>query len=385
MTVTLPKTFVEESQPYKGVKAMEEKTKKTNKGFKLFLILFILFGFIFIKEENQQKFISFFDSITSKSEKTIVFNNNFETEDEETLMFFKNSIIKWKENNISFQDLLGNNVWNKEFDFSQPDILALDENIYAIDKETGDIYVLDNKGNTVLRLELNTPIFNLYEEKENIIIHTKTDDIEKISILDKDGKELVNKDQKNILTYSMDSKGSKYVLSYLAIDKDIKSYANIYSLTNDSLGSFKFNDEIIIFTQFINNKMLISTDKALYLVEGNDTIWSHEYPLIKDILINKEKIYLLYGDNLEIININGETEKKTTFGIDYKRIVQLQNYICIYGNRDILVLNNGEEAINFKTDEDIVDIKGNNKLITIQYLDGLEVYDIINVTEEIKP
>ena len=64
--------------------------------------------------------------------------------------------------------------------------------------------------------------------------------------------------------------------------------------------------------------------------------------------------------------------------MEYKRIVQLQNYICLYGQKDILILNNGEEIINYMTDKDIVDIKGNNKLIAIHYLDGLEIYDIID-------
>ncbi len=357
---------------------MEEKTKKTNKRFKLFLIIFILLGFIFMKKENQQKFISFFDSVNSKGKKTIIFNNNFDCEDEEKILFFNNSIIKWKDNNISFLDLKGNNIWNKEFDFSQPDILVFEKYIYVVDKESGNIYVLDNKGNTVYRLELNTHIFNMSESEDNILVHIKTDDIEEIRILDKEGKELVKKEQEYILTYSIDNKKSKFILSSLNLEKGLKSYANVYSFTNDSLGSFKFDDEIILFTQFINNKILIATDKSLYLVENNDTIWSHEYPLIKDILINKEKIYLLYGDNLEIIDLNGETEKKITFGIEYKRIVQLQNYICLYGQKDILILNNGEEIINYMTDNDIVDIKGNNKLIAIHYLDGLEIYDIID-------
>jgi len=362
---------------------MNEKTKSSNKKFKLFLITFILLGFIFMKEENQQKFISFFDSINSGSEKTIIFNNKYDSDDDEKLLFFNDSIIKWNENNISFLDLKGDIIWNKEFNFTQPEVLAFEKNIYAIDKESGNIYVLDNKGYTIHRIELNMPIFNLKEVNDNIMIHVKTDDMEKIKILDKDGKEVIETDQKNILTYSINDKNSKYMLSSLELNKNIKSIAKIYSITGEGLENFNFNDEVIIFTQFINNKILIATDKSLYLVGNNDVIWSKEYPLIKDILINKEKIYLLYGDNLEIIKLNGETEKKTTFGIEYKKIVQLQNYICLYGNKDILILNNGEEMISYKTDEDILDIKGTNKLVAIRYLDGLEIYDIID-KEQIK-
>lgn len=357
---------------------MDEKTKSSNKKFKLFLIAFILLGFVFIKEENQQKFISFFNSINSKSEKTIIFKNRYDSGDEEELLFFNDSIIKWEGNNISFMDLKGDTIWNKEFTFTQPEVLAFEKNIYAMDKVSGDIYVLDNKGYTIHRIELKTPIFNLKEVNDNIIIHIKTDDIEKMKALDKDGGNVIELAQKNILTYSSNDKKSKYILSSLELDKNIKSIANIYSITGEELGSFNFSDEVIIFTQFINNKILIATDKSLYLVKDNDIIWSHEYPLIKDILINKEKIYLLYGDNLEIINLHGETEKKTTFGIEYKKVVKLQNYICLYGNRDILILNNGEEMINYKTEEDILDIKGTNKLVAIRYLDGMEVYDIID-------
>lgn len=363
---------------------MEENQKRTSKKFKIFLLIFILVGFIFIKEENQQNFVDFFNSFNKKNEKTIIFNKNYEFEQEEEYLFFNNSIIKLDDSSISFLDLKDNIIWNKDLSFELTDILALEKNLYLLDKNDGDILILDNKGNTINKINIDTKIFNILEADDNILIHCKDENLERLKILDKDSKVLIEKEEKNILSYSINNKNNDYIISTLNIDEGLRSYVNIYSIATDEVKTFEYNNEIVVFTQFVNNKILISTDKNLYLLDNKELKWSKEYPLIKDILINKEKIYLLYGDNLEIIDLNGETEKKIIFGIEYEKIKKMQNYICIYGKRDILLFNNGVEILKFKTDNEILDIKGNNKIMAIHYLEDLEVYDMINANEEVK-
>lgn len=351
--------------------------KKTSKGFKLLLIIFLIIGLFFIKEENQQKVINIFNNMSSK-EKTLRYNKIYQVEEEESLYYYKGSIAKWNENSISFLDKDGNNIWTKEFNFMFPKVISCDKNIYIMDKYSGDIYSLDNKGNTVSRSQINAPIFNLIEDNNLVLVHIKDEGLEKLNILDKDGKVITDKEAKNILTYSASENGSKYLISSIHINNgELSSKLDYLTISNEEIYSVVIPSEIILFTQIVGNKIIALTDTSLNMIENSEIGWSTDYPLIKDIYVNKEEVLLLYGDNIETINLKGETINKITFGVEYNKIVPMGKYITLYGDNNILVLESGEELIKLKTDKDIIDIKGDNNIIAIHYIDGIEIYDIV--------
>lgn len=355
-----------------------DKHKKTNKGFKLLLIIFLILALFFVKEENQQKVINIFNSFKG-SEKILKYNQNYEVEEDESLYYFNGSITKWNEGSISFLDRDGNNLWKKDSNFMFPNIISMDKSIYIMDKYSGDIICLDNKGNTTSRAQLNAPIFNLVEDNNLVLVHIKDEDIEKLNILDKDGKIIAENDTKNILTYSASENGSKYLISSINISNTgLNSFVDFYSISNNEIYSITIPNEIVLFTKIVGNKIVTLTDISLNMIENGEIVWSIEYPLIKDIFINKDKILLLYGDNIETINLKGESENKITFGIDYKKIVPMGKYIALYGDKNILILDDGEELIKLKTEKDIIDIKGNNNILALHHKDGIELYDIVD-------
>lgn len=352
--------------------------KKTSKGFKLLLIIFLILALFFVKEENQQKVIDIFNNFNS-NEKVLQYNRIYEVEEDESLYYYNGSIAKWNENSISFLDKDGSNIWTKEFNFMFPNVISRDKNIYIMDKYSGDIYSLDNKGNTVSRSQINAPIFNLIEDNNLVLVHIKDEDLEKLNIVDRDGNIIVEKETKNILTYSASENGSKYLISSIHISNgELDSKLDYYTINNDEIYSVIIPNEIILFTQIVGNKIIALTDTSLNMIENNEITWSIDYPLIKDIYINKDEILLLYGDNIESINLKGESINKITFGVEYNKIVPMGKYITLYGDKNILILDNEEELIKLKTDKDIIDIKGDNNIMAIHYIDGIEIYDIVD-------
>lgn len=359
------------------LKEYSMERNNTHKGFKIFIIIFVLFALLFVKEENQQKAIDIFKSFKNR-DKELSITKSIDIGNNEKLFYLNGSIIKWHENTLTFLNQNGDLMLEKEFSFNEPDIFISSGNIYLIDKSTGDIYQMDNEGNTLARLQTELPIFNIKEENNQLFIHFKEENDEGIKILNLDGEEIYFNTFENILTYSK-GVGTSYIITNLEIDDgEINSMVSILANGGSLLDFLTIQNEIVLYSNTISDKVILLTDRSLKILKGGNIIYTGDYPLIKDILIKESKIYLLYGDNLEIIDLNGELEKKITYGLDYNKIVDLESYIGLYGTRDILVIKGGDEILKFKAEEDIINVNGNSNTIAINYLNKIEIYDIIN-------
>ena len=349
-----------------------EETKKTYKGFKLFILIFALLAVVFFKEENQQKVVKIYNDLTSK-EIELQLNKQYQGAN---INFFDNTLIKWEDNNLTFLNNDGSKKWIKEFDFIEPEIVYSDKTICVLDKSLGDIYLLDSNGDTISKIQLKMPIFNIKESHNNLLIHIKEEGTESLKIIYKGENSLdeLIKVNENILTYSLNNDSTKYVYSSLKLtNSDIISKMVINSIEGIEEYSVEIPNEIIISTEFIKDKVIIITDSTLNIADNGEIKWSKEYPLIKDVFINNNEIYLLYGDNIEVIDLEGETKSKTTFGIDYKRIALVGDYIVLYGNKDLIILQDYNEVLRYKAEEDIIKIVGNNNQIILHHNDKVQV------------
>ncbi len=65
------------------------------------------------------------------------------------------------------------------------------------------------------------------------------------------------------------------------------------------------------------------TDKSIYMLKNEDILWEREFQLIKDIYIDRTKIYVLYGNTLETISIDGITQERYLLLKNTKRYCHL--------------------------------------------------------------
>lgn len=348
--------------------------KRMNKGFMFFLILFVLIILVFAKEENQQKLTALINNISNKE---IVLELDKEYS-EDNLIYFNDSILKWDKGTLAYLDEEGNIKFYKEYGFDEPEMLLGEKYIYVFDKSLGDIYIMDAKGDTISSFNLNKRIFNIKEYGDNILVHYKGED-EGVEIIDMDGKQVLpSMKDKNILTYALNNSNKSYGYSSINQDKSaIKSKFNLYNSKGDLEYSIDIKDKPIVYSEFMSNDVLIMTDSDLNYISKGEIKWSREFPLIKDLIIYNNRIYLLYGDNLEIIDHNGETDKKITFGLEYEKIFVIdKTYICLYGNKDILILQNGEEIIKYMGKDHIEKISGDIQNLAINYKNEMDIFKV---------
>lgn len=356
---------------------MEEENN--NKGFKIFIIVIII-GFLFLfKKENKEKIIGIINSITNK-EKALVLIESFPKGDTLDVNIYDDNVVKWTDNKLSFLNIDGTKIVEKEFSFIDPYIYFGKDNIYPMDKSTGDIYILDKKGETIDRLELNNEIFNFEEINQNMIYHGKSNDIEELNILDKNKIQVGNYsyETENILRYTINKSGTKFIIGLIDLNQEsISSRIDCYGEDNEKVDEIDIDGEIIVFLGYTSkDEIVVLTDSSIHFINNGEVLWKKELNLIKDIYISDEKIYVLYSNYLETMDFEGNTKAKIGFTEEYKKILPFKNETLVYGNKHMTFVQGKEEIM--KKEIEILKLYTSKNRILILGPEELSIYEIIS-------
>lgn len=353
---------------------------KNHKGFKIFALLLLIGIIFFMNKDNQVDFIEAYKSLTIR-DKTLEKVQSIELDKNvERVGLFNKNIAIWSGSKLSIIDIDSNLLLEKQFNFETPDVIFGDNDSYIMDKSTGDVYIINNKGETIERVVLDKRINNLIEDENNLIVHTKSDEEENLVILSNMGAFLrVHPiEDMDILTYNLDKYGDKYLISNLMIEDKLKSEVYIYSIDGELLNTNKIDNEIIIFTEFVNDDLIALTDKCLYYIRDEEIYWRKSLSNIKDIILKDEEIYILYGQNLEIIDLEGRTIEKLIFTEHLNRISAYDKLLLLWGNYDLLGIQSNKEILKYKQNELIKDIIINKDYLGLVDNSGIHLFEIKN-------
>ena len=357
---------------------MEEERKNNHKGFKVFIIILIISSLFLVKEENQKKIINIISSLTNK-EKSLILIDSFPKGDLVGLNIYDDTIVKWDNNKLSFLNIDGIKIIDKEFNFTDPHIFFGENIIYPMDKSTGDIYYLNKKGETINRLELDKEIFNFEEVNQNIIYHGKDLNFEDINILDGERVQIGHYfyEDKNVLTYSTNKKGTKIALGVIDLNQSpIKSHIDSYGENNEKLYEIEIDEEIIVYLGFTPRDEIVAlTDNGLYFIKDEEILWKKDLNLVKDIYLSEDRIHLLYSSYLEIIDFKGDTRDKIGLTEDYRKLKFFNNNNLVYGNNHMVLIQNGQEIL--KEEIEIIDIFTSKNRILVLGPEKLNIYEVI--------
>lgn len=358
---------------------MEESTKTMNKGFKIFLIILIIGILFFMKVENRSKLANIIQYITVK-EKSLDFTNRIPLDKgADSINLYDNTLIKWKENNLSFLNADGSVLWEKEYNFVDPLIYYGESWIYTIDKDTGHIYSMDKKGETIYKVQLNESIFGVQESGNNLIVHIKTSDGESIKILDETGDIIRIHEEKdhNILYYDINKDKTNYSISILNMTGDtILSQLGIYTISGEKLEDISFENGIIIKSEFVGEDLLVLTDTSLNYIKDGMVKWKRHFPGIKDFYLDGDKALILYDKNFETIGLDGKTIDKFVFASEYTKIKAVDKLILLYGQKNIVGINGDKKVLDYKMDKEILGLYYNESTVYIYNAEEIEIFKL---------
>lgn len=340
---------------------MEERDS-IHKGFKIFIIVFTIIALLYI---NREGLVDVFQGENAD------FSLIEAIEDDYDYRFFNGEIIKYNDIGIAHLEDFKEITVQKDFTFSEPRIIFGNQYIYYSDGEKGDIYILNNKLETMGQANLNMNIFNIVETDNYIMVHSK-EDIESLYSINSEGNILYkNSPDNSIITYDMGNNSYGFVT--LNIDREIKSRLHIYDFQGQLIKNMDFDEEVIFNITYADDKIVLLTDKALYMID-REILWKNDYPLIKNILIGQEEIKLLYSNTLETLDYRGETLETVEFQEDYDMIVAMDNGLILYGEEDILAIKDDE---NFKLslEDSINSVSGQGNYLIVNTDQYTNIYE----------
>lgn len=358
---------------------MEKERENNHKVFKIFIIILIIGGLFLFKKENQEKIMGMINSITNK-EKTLILLDSFPKGDLVDLNIYDDTIVKWDDNKLSFLNIDGIKIMEKEFNFTDPHIFFGENIIYPMDKATGDIYYLNKKGETIDRLEMDKEIFNFEEINQNVIFHGKTLNMENVNILDGERIQIghYSYDAEHILTYSTNKEGTKNILALMDLNQGlIKSRIDCYGENNEKLYEIEIDGEIVVYLGFTPKDEIVAlTDSGIYFIKDEEVLWKKDLNLIKDIYLNEGGIHILYSNYLEVIDFDGKTKDKIGFIEEYKKIRAFKNNVLVYGNNNMALVQGEKEIL--KEEMEIRDIYTSKSKILVLGTEELNIYEVIS-------
>lgn len=363
---------------------MEKDIAKRPRGFKIFILILLLLIVFFSNEDIRLKFEDLIRKIGGNS-KTLVLKDSFPIKiNTENMKLYENMLIRWEEGSIIAVRIDGNKGWEKKSDFQEPLVSFGKNNIYFSEGSTGDIYYLSKEGKSIKRVEMKSQISRMFEKNNALIIAQNNDAGGKLSILDGNGKLIASSifEDGYFLDLNVDDKKTKYGISTLNLDEDnMNSTFVLYEMNGKEINRYKFNDEILIFTQFVNNdNLILLTDSKIYFLKSNNIIWEKGMNKIKNIYVQDKNIYLLYDDTLEIINFEGKTEEKISLKEEYNKIIFFNDkYFLLFGDTYISGFSKeGKEVLKYKTDGEIKNVFANGKEVVVIFPEKIEIMEISN-------
>lgn len=359
---------------------MDNNKNKNHKGFKIFVLLLLVGVLFFINKNNQLKFIQAYKSLTTREKSLKKIKSIDINESDFKIEWLNRNIAKWSGTKLSIMDIEDNLILEKQFDFDNPDAVFRKDRIYIMDKSSGDIYILDNEGQTIERVELEKSINNFKEDENEIIVHTKSEVEENLVFLNTKGVFLRIHpiEDMNILTYDADKNYERYLISNLIIEDALKSEIYIFSINGELIDTVHITNEITVFTKFVNDDLIALTDKCLYYIKDSKIFWKRTFSDIKDILLNDNGIYILYGDNLELIDLEGRTIEKFELTKYYNNLKDFGRNIFLIGYNNLIGIQGNKIIIEYNHDTGIKDIVVNRNYLGIIDDSNLHLFEVNN-------
>lgn len=348
-----------------------DTSNRMNKRFKMFVLIFALLTLIIFLNRNAISQV--LNSVAGKGLE-VSLKKQYKGSN---IRHIDGSIVMLKDYSISFLDQDGQVIVTKDLGSSNIDIVLGEENIYSIDKLTGDIYVFSSQGESLNRFQTGLDVFSIREMKDGLLAHSKGGNMERISLIDKDGdlRKLYEVEDKNILTYSLNKKGQLLVSHIGQSGQNIISKIEVLDQGQIQYED-EYNNEIVIFSDFVEDRLLVLTDSRISIIKSEEEVFNKAISNIEDIYIDGDLIYLLYDSDLAIMDLEGNIISKSTYK-DYKDIIPVEDYIVLFGLNKYAILQNQVKIVEYNTDEQIQYISGNNDILAITMDNKMEIYDLI--------
>lgn len=282
----------------------------------------------------------------------------------EEFKFFNDGIITYNNQKIIFLNYNNIITWENEDNSFSNQVLVTDNYIFRNMKDT--IQVIDKNNQKFIIAEIEGDIVNVSRENDKIYFIIKDGTSQNSLYIMNNNNEVVvdNKTFKdNITGVSISDKSEGYSLISLKLeDRTMVNTIHFNLLGDVELWSTTIEDEILIYTQIVNNNVIvIGTNNIYYFNTNGKLMWKNGiYNKIIDYEINKEKqkIYMLYNKDgaseLITYNFEGKVTEVNKTPSDIKKLKVYEDNVFVYNENSIYLIHGTKTDKIYEDTESII-------------------------------
>lgn len=345
----------------------------------MILVAAVMIFFSF--EENQKDFVRYLDNLRPREFQFV--EVDYLPSNGKELVFLNGRVMYWDGERISVSDDTGKILWERTFLMEDP-VVETSHNLISIYSRTsGDAMTFNHNGEMLSSISEDMELKWFKSSRQGSISHLYRDGSNILKTYDSGGnfiREFVFKDSFPV-DYRMDSE-SLYV-TLLKLDNN-KIETGLVRMGNDEEPIFSVSGSILMDTISFGNDQIFVTDTGIFMSQGGEVVWKREYPLFKDMIVDGREIYIVYGDNLQVLDWEGNSIHKETLGIDFDSIHRHGKHMILSGEKDILAIKYLEHIASYGFNSRIKDIQSqfNNLVVTTE--NGINILRIEEKMAEMK-
>lgn len=345
---------------------MEVNYSEKNKSSNIFFIILILIIFLVIFFHNSILQILRINLLKKDYFKEIN-SIDLNLPEKFDISIINENIILLDNKHISSIDNKGNILWNKDIDSSFFSKLGQDI-IYLCDKVYGSVTALDYSGSEIWSINIDKVIKNIFVQNEILIIYTNNEEnLDEILLVNKNGEVVsdIILDKGTFISGYLSNDSKNIAITALQISNgSIESSILFYDINGDLIWKTVYNDEIVQKITFIDKFTTLSvSDEKIRFLKNNTLMWSKNInKTFRDILIYKNKIYILTEGRIQSLDYNGEISLNKNIDKDFYKLYIYDDNLFILGKNNIKTIDmNGRNVSQYISKEPIKKMMINNE------------------------
>ena len=345
---------------------------------KLEKLKFLILGLLFIG-----LYFVFSDYITTLVQRPVELKQVLDIVDSTQIVsshLYDNSVVTWDGGKLKFYDKEGEQVDEILGNGHFTNIYYYDDKVGVLDKQLGDFYLYDTLGGLTSRQDLDTTVFSIIEDEDDIYYHKKLSTnppTEAIYLGLSDREEEL---------YTTD----KFIVGYKALDNEIAiseltsenfAYRSILTLVKRKDKTiYNFDNETVLdISKLSRNKYLAITNKNLYLLDQGEKN-KVEIDGIIDFILEDNKAIILQGNSLNIYNKDLNLVEQHTVDINPQGLIKLKGGYFVYGPTELIGFVGQDREFSNKFDSVIYDVIHDRDELMVVFKNWATIYQL----EEVK-
>lgn len=293
-----------------------------------------------------------------------------------------NSIITWDNSNLKIFNLEGELIEEVIGNGYFTNIYYFEDEIGVLDKQLNVLYIYTQTGDLKNKIQLTGSVYSIFNKDEEIYIHRKdelnSDRIETLTKLEGDRRESPIYETNRFIINFLIEGSTTYISEITAENYAYKSVLNV--LDKGETQVFDFGNETVLDMHKINNRLLVITNKNLYSIQGNER-QRVELNNFKDYKFEKNKVVVLYGNNLVKFNGDLSVDESFDIGISTTGMLTHDGGYFVYGPTDLIGYV-GENRQFIKSFDSIVNsISSNDNALLVTHKYNVELYTFETIEE----